>query len=85
LCKQALCFGQDQTHCCDRKAQAACTQSFTLRQQATIEITLLLLARATYIWVLFVLRAHPVRGEPHMIQRYASGEVATFIKFVVCQ
>ena len=65
--------------CCDRKAQAACTQSFTLWQPATINlirhnhavyslviifnrshlsickdaaITILLLARATYIWVL---------------------------------
>jgi len=26
-------------HCCDRKAPAASAQSFTLRQQATIEIT----------------------------------------------
>jgi len=74
-------------HCCGRKAQAASAQSFTLWQQATIEltspllspslastincslaseallevthqdysigITVLLLVRATYIWVLF--------------------------------
>ena len=74
-------------HCCGRKARAANAQSFTLWQQATIEIrslllssplastincslasqallevthqdhsnriTLLLLVRATYIWVLF--------------------------------
>jgi len=67
--------------CCDRKARAASVQSFTLWQQATIEITchdhsaytsqyvqsftclyrqslhaaitLLLLVRTTYIWVLF--------------------------------
>jgi len=73
-------------YCCDRKARAACAQSFTLWQQATIEttrqdhssstpvitfnhshvsmgelprhdhsigITLSLLVRTTYIWVLF--------------------------------
>ena len=36
--------------CCDRKSWAACAQSFAPRQQATIEITLLLLVRATYIY-----------------------------------
>jgi len=39
--------------CCDQKARAARAQSFTLWQQRTIEITLLLRVRATYIWVLF--------------------------------
>ena len=34
-------------HCCDRKARVTSAQSFTLWQQATIEIILLLLARAT--------------------------------------
>jgi len=44
-------------YCCDRKSQAACAQSFTLWQQATRDHApqslLLLLARATYIMVLF--------------------------------
>jgi len=37
--------------CCDRKAHAASAQSFTLWQQAIIEITLVV--RATCRWVLF--------------------------------
>ena len=44
-------------------------------------ITLLLLARATYISMGVVLHAHPVRGGPR-IQRKADGEVATII--LVC-
>jgi len=44
-----ICF-----YCCDRKAWAECAQSFTLWQQATIEITChdhsILLVRATYMW-----------------------------------
>jgi len=43
-------------------------------QVHSIGITLLLLVRATYIWV--GLRAHSVRGEPR-IQRNANREVAT--------
>jgi len=39
--------------CCDPKARATSAQSSSLWQQATIEITLLLLVRATYIRVLF--------------------------------
>ena len=61
--------------CCDRKSWAACAQNFAPWQQATIEITLSLLVRATYI---FVLRAHPVRGESHN-QRNTTGEVATLL------
>jgi len=66
-------------YCCDRKARAASAQSFTLWQQATIEITprdhsVIVCSRHVYRGV--VLRAHPVRGESH-IQRNASGEVAT--------
>jgi len=38
---------------CDQKAQVASAQNFTLQQQATIEITQLLLVRTTYIRVLF--------------------------------
>ena len=57
----------------------ACAQSFTLWQQATIEITrrdhsVIACSRHAYMGV--VLRAHSVRGEPR-IQRNASGEVAT--------
>ena len=62
-------------YCCDRKSWAACAQSFALWQQATIEITLLLLVRATHIYR-FALHAHPVRGEPHN-QRNTTGQVAT--------
>ena len=71
--------------CCDRKARAASAQSFTLRQQATVEnqrsrsaITQLLLVRATYMRA--ILRAHPVRSELH-IQRPADREVAAAIFF----
>jgi len=66
-------------HCCDRKSRAACAQSFALWQQATITIMrrnlsyYCLLAPRVYI---FVLRAHPVRGESHN-QRNTTGEVAT--------
>ena len=113
-------------YCCDRKSRAACAQSYTPWQQATIEITrrdhsrrrlnsarpphpghstillcseipsgtcaklrtvaasnnrvhmpwslyYCLFAPHTYI---FVLRAHPVRGESHN-QRNTNGEVAT--------
>jgi len=61
------------SYCCDQKSRAACAQSFAPWQQATIEITLSLLVRATYI---FALRAHPVRGESHN-QRNTTGEFAT--------
>jgi len=44
-------------------------------QDHSIGIALLLLVRATCIYII-VLRAHPVRGESH-IQRNATGEVAT--------
>jgi len=42
-------------HCCDRKAQAACVQSFTLWQQATIEImcrnhSVIACSCHTYVW-----------------------------------
>ena len=65
--------------CCDRKSRAACAQSFALWQQTPIEIMhcnlfcYCLLAPRLYI---FVLHAHPVRGESH-IQRNATGEVST--------
>ena len=47
----------DQCLCCNQKARAAIAQSYTLWQQATIEITChyhsILACRATYVWVLF--------------------------------
>ena len=62
------------------KARVESVQSFTLWQQATIEITchvtLLLLVRATYIYIGAILHAHPVHGESH-IQRNTNWEVAT--------
>jgi len=45
-------------------------------QYHSIGITLLLLVRATYCACIFVLRAHPVRGESYN-QRNTTGEVAT--------
>jgi len=71
--------------CCDRKSRAACAQSFAPWQQATIEITrrdhsTIACSRHTHI---FVLRAHPVRGESHN-QRNASGEVATVAIRQIC-
>jgi len=67
------------THCCDRKSLAAGAQNFAQRHQAAIEIMrrnlsyYCLLAPRIYI---FVLHAHPARGESHN-QRNATGEVAT--------
>jgi len=65
-------------YCCDRKSRAAYAQSFAPWQQATIEISrrdhsVVACSRHTHI---FVLRAHPVRGESHN-QRNTTGEVAT--------
>ena len=65
--------------CCDRKARAACAQSFVLWQQATIEITChdhTITACSCHIYVSVVLRAHPGHGEPH-VQCNGNGEVAT--------
>jgi len=72
-------------YCCDRKAWAACAQSFALWQQATIEFTChdhSVVACSYYIHVGVVLLAHPVRGESR-IQRNARGEVATVSTFCV--
>jgi len=66
-------------HCCDRKARAACAQSFALQQQARIEITRhdhSVFACSRHIYMGVILRAHPVRGESR-IQRNANREVAT--------
>jgi len=63
--------------CCDRKARAACAQSFAPWQKATIEIMRRnhsIIGCSRYIY--FFLRAHPVRGESHN-QRNTTGEVAT--------
>jgi len=51
---------------CDRKARAASPKSFTLWQQATIEITCRdhsIIACLRHIYMGVILRAHPVRGE----------------------
>jgi len=67
------------TYSCDRKSRAAYAQSFTLWQQATIEITRhdhSIIACSRHVYMGVVLRAHPVRGESH-IQTNANGEVAT--------
>jgi len=63
--------------CYGRKARVACARSFTLWQQATVvsshaAITLLLLVRATYIYMGVVLRAHSVRTA-HSAQRQRRG------------
>jgi len=69
----------DKQYCCDRKARGASAQSFTLCQQATIEITChdhSVIACSCHVYMDVVVRAHLVRGESH-IQCNASGEVAT--------
>jgi len=66
-------------YCCDRKARAASAQSFTLWQQATIEIMRhdhSIVACSCHVYMGVILRAHPVRGESH-IQRNNNREVAT--------
>jgi len=73
--------------CCGRNARAASAQSFTLWQQATIEITrgdhsIIACSRHTYVGV--ILRAHPVRGESH-IQRHANPEVSTMVCEIAMQ
>ena len=67
----------------DRKARAACAQSFTLTVAASnnsvywLQSHFILLVRATYIWVTgVVLCAHPASSESH-IQCNANREVAT--------
>ena len=55
------------TLCCDRKARAACAQSFALWKQATIEITRRdhsIIACSRHVHIGVILRAHSVRGEP---------------------
>jgi len=50
----------------DRKARAASAQSFTLWQQATMEITCHdhpIIACSRHVYMGVVLRTHPVRGE----------------------
>jgi len=77
--------------CCDRKSRAGSAQSFTLWQQATIEIMRRrdhsVIACSCHMCMGVVLRAHPVHGEPR-IQRNTHGEVATIDSFltpnVVC-
>jgi len=66
--------------CCDRKARAACALSFALWQQATeiMSRNYSIIACSRHLYSGVDLRAHSVRGEPH-IQRNASGEVATVI------
>jgi len=51
--------------CCDRKARVACAQSFTLWQQATIEITRRdhsIIACSSHIYMGVVLHAHAAFG-----------------------
>ena len=66
-----------------RKAWAESAQSFALWQQATIEIMRMrrdnsIVACSRHLYMVAVLRAHPVRGESH-IQRNANAEVATLL------
>jgi len=76
-------FQQD-WYCCDRKARAACEQSFTLRQQATIEImrrnhSIIACLRHIHIYIYGCCSSlTPVRGESH-IQRNANRKVATVL------
>jgi len=66
-------------YCCDRKVRAACAQSFTLWQQATIEIIRRdhsIIACSFHIYMGIILRTHPIHGESH-IQCNTNREVAT--------
>jgi len=59
----------ESTTFCDWKAQAASMQSFTLWQQATIEIPRRahsISACLRHIYKAVVLQVHPVRGESHI-------------------
>jgi len=83
---ECIRFADISFQCCDRKSRAACAQSFTPWQQATIEIMLaisLTIACSRYTYDGVILHAHPARGESH-IQRNTTGEVAT-PTFFVCQ
>ena len=65
--------------CCDWKAQAASMQSFTLWQQATLNIPRRahsIPACLRHIYMGVVLHVHPVRGESH-IQHNTNHVVAT--------
>jgi len=65
--------------CCDQKARMTSVQSFTLWQQATIEITChdhSIIACSRHIYMGVIHHAHPVCGDSHT-QSNASGEVAT--------
>jgi len=56
----------------------ACAQSFTLWQQAIVEIMRRnhsVIACSCHIYMGVILRAHPIRGESH-IKRNANREVA---------
>jgi len=65
--------------CCDWKAWVASVQSFTLWQQATIDITRRAHSNSACSWHLYmcvVLHTHPVRGKSH-IQQNSNRDVAT--------
>ena len=71
-------------YCCDRKAQAENSPSFTMWQQATIEImhrNQSTIACACHLCMGAVLRTHPAHGESH-IQRNDNQEVATVSIFI---
>ena len=62
ICKETL-------GCCDQKAWAVSVQSFTLWQQATIEIMCRnhsIIACLCHIYMGVILHAHPIRGESHI-------------------
>ena len=64
---------------CNRKARAASAQSFTLWQQATIQITQCnhyIIACPRHIYMGFVFHLHPIRGETH-VQHNTNREIAT--------
>ena len=65
--------------CCDQKARGKIASSFTLWQQATIDITRRdhsVITCLSHIYLCVALRSHPVRGESQ-IQRNVNWEVAT--------
>ena len=68
---------------CNRKAQVASVQSFTLWQQATIEITLLLLVHTTCIWVLFLAHIWFVVNGTFIIMLRGCNNLKTCSKYYV--
>jgi len=71
------------SYCCDWKAQVACAQSFTLWQQATIEITQRDHSIIACLQHIYGCSSHTsgLRWIAHSLQRQQKGCNTTFSKF----